>query len=398
MDEKKKLAHRVELNYAACQSAYWIGFSAISGFVAVYLTYRGLSDTEIGLTTAFGSALAIMLQLVLSNVMDRHPELPIKKLIAVLAMVSILAGACTGFLKLPVALMILSFAVCYATGVSNSGYLNAQFVQLNNAGIPARYGIPRAAGSLFYAIAAYVYGALVEKYNPDVLIIGSIVGTLVCIAFVMMMPEPHTGKEAREMMKDRHVTSYREMIMGNRPLVVLLACTLLNGIGNTASYTFIMRVVERVGGSTMEYGISEFVRAAAEVPMLIASAVLLRRFKVKSLLAVAFLCFGLRALVLAVAQDIGVVYLASVMNITCVGISSFAAVMFVNRVVKDTETVRGQSLCALCGSIGSIIGSAYAGAMIDMVGLQAMLLTSASFCVLAFLGMVFLCQPEKATF
>lgn len=396
MENLKRKALRVEWNFAACEGTYWISFCAISGFIAVYLSHRGLTDTQIGLTTSFGSAMAIVLQLILSNVLDKHPELPIRRLISVLFLVGITAVACLNFLPLPIAMMIVAYATCYATGLSNNGFLNAQLVQFNNAGIPARYGWPRGVGSFCYAVSAYVYGKLAEAYTPDILMPCYLVGTAVCIGCVLMMPNPNAGKKAEELRTARRHTSYREMLTGNRTLVVLLVCTLLNGIGNMAGYTFILRVVERLGGGTVEYGISEFIRAGAEVPALFASGLLLKRFKVKSMLSASFFFYGLRLLMLAFAQDISVIYAASAVNMVCVGLSTFSSVMLVNSIVRDSEKVRGQSLCTLCGTVGSIIGSAYAGAMIDQVGLNAMLLTSASFCMISWIGMMLFCKPENS--
>ena len=48
MKELKRLALRVEMNFAACEASYWIGFCAISGFITVYLDHCGLKNTEIG--------------------------------------------------------------------------------------------------------------------------------------------------------------------------------------------------------------------------------------------------------------------------------------------------------------------------------------------------------------
>lgn len=86
-------------------------------------------------------------------------------------------------------------------------------------------------------------------------------GTLVCILCVNLMPDPYAGKDVKALATARGRTTYRQMLQGNPTLLVFLGCILLNGIGNTASYTFIIRVVERLGGGTAEYGLSEFIRA-----------------------------------------------------------------------------------------------------------------------------------------
>lgn len=396
MNQEKKQILRIEVNYAASQGTFWFSFCAIASFIAIYLGYRGLSNTQIGLTTSLGSGMAIVLQLILSNVLDKHPELPIKRLMTVLFLISISAAACLHFLTLPTALMILCFSTAHAMEVSNDSYLNAQLVQFNNAGIPAHYGWPRGIGSLCYSLAAYIFGRLVEAHSPDVLMPFFMVGTAVSMGFVLLMPIPQMSPEKQAARQTQHHTSYREMLTGNRMLVVYLCCTMLNSMGNMAGYTFIMRVVERLNCGMAEYGVSEFIRAAAEVPALFASGLLLARFKPKTMITASFFFYGLRLVLLAIAPSIGVVYAASALNMVCVGLSTFSAVMFVNSIVRDTEKVRGQSLSMLCGSIGAIIGSGYAGFMIDAVGLNAMLLTSTVCCMAASAGMLFLCKPRKA--
>lgn len=398
MTEMDKKVRRIDLNFACCESTFWISFCALSGFIAVYLGYRGMSNTQIGLTTSLASGLAIVLQLILSSFMDAHPEFPIKKLITILFLIGIAAAGCVSFLPLPIAMMIASYSVAYAMGSCNNGYLNAQLVQFNNVGIPAHYGWPRGVGSISYALAAYVYGLLAERYTPDILTPCFMVGVVVCIFFVLLMPNPYAGMDVEKLKSSRIRTSYRQMLSGNPALAFCLLAILLNGIGNNASYIFILRIIEKLGGSTREYGVSEFIRAGMEMPALFASGLLLKRYKVKGLLSTSFFFSAVKTLVTVFAPSIGYVYLASSLNVLVVGLSTFSTVLLVNSIVRDSEKVRGQSLAVLCTSIGAIIGSAYGGWMIDRIGLDAMMLSSCCFSFAACAILAICCKPEKAAF
>lgn len=132
------------------------------------------------------------------------------------------------------------------------------------------------------------------------------------------------------------------------------------------------------------------------MPALFASGLLLKRFKTKGLLATSFFFTGVKALIMALAPSMGFVYLASTLNLLVVGLSTFSSVLLVNSIVRDSEKVRGQSLCMLCSSVGSIIGSAYAGFMIELAGLTAMMLSSLGFCLTACLVLSLCCHPERA--
>jgi len=382
---------RIETNFAACEGTQLASYCALGAFVAVYLSHRNCDDFLIGLTTSLGAAMAIVLQLILSNAMDRHPEFPIKYTISILAAVGAACALCMCWLPMPSWLMIIVFAVCLATGQSNCGYLNAQLMQFNNVGIPARIGWPRGVGSISYAIGAWIYGLL----DPDLLPMCFALGSLICIECVLMMPDPYHGRDLTRLRATGKSGSYAAMFKGNTALIVLLACVALNNAGVTAGLTFTVRVVERVGGGNAEYGVSEFIRAAVELPALVASGFLLKRYKTKALMAASFFFNSVRTLLMAIAPSVISVYLISTINMLCVGLSLFAGVLLVNSIVRENEKVRGQSLLALCSSIGSIIGSAYAGVLIGLTGLNAMLLISSAFCMTACLVLCFCCHPDK---
>ena len=46
---------RLQMKYNCIQFLYWITNCTIFGYVAIFLQYKGLSNTEIGIVTAMGS-------------------------------------------------------------------------------------------------------------------------------------------------------------------------------------------------------------------------------------------------------------------------------------------------------------------------------------------------------
>lgn len=39
-----RLVRRIDFTFAGCESTFWISYCALSGFVAVYLSAKGLSN------------------------------------------------------------------------------------------------------------------------------------------------------------------------------------------------------------------------------------------------------------------------------------------------------------------------------------------------------------------
>lgn len=381
-DTQNKTLLRVEGNYAAVQGSFWISNCSIRTYLAVFLTWRGFSDAEIGYTTSLLYITAIVLQLLISNWSDHHRRTALKKTIAALTIAAMAGGAVLWLLPLPVLLMMLVYVVTTACDSSIDGLNNALMMQYVNGGLPVRYGWPRGIGSIAYAIVAYLLGLLIERFSPDVILpcfLGLAALALFC---VLLMPAPeHVCPAAPDRGPARPVASYRQMLRGNPTLLLLLSACVVSGIGQASIGTFLIRLVERLGGGTAEYGVATFISAGMELPVMLLSGRLLRRFKAKSLLLFSFFCTFVRLVLLGTAPSIGFLYLAMTFSIFCYGIYGFASVIFVNEIVRWDEKVRGQSLLSLCytSGIGGILGNLLSGVMLQRFGVGPLMTVSAAF-------------------
>lgn len=52
---------RLQMKYNCVQFLYWITNCTIFGYIAIFLQYKGLSNTEIGIVTAMGSIMMLIL-------------------------------------------------------------------------------------------------------------------------------------------------------------------------------------------------------------------------------------------------------------------------------------------------------------------------------------------------
>ena len=173
------------------------------------------------------------------------------------------------------------------------------------------------------------------------------------------------------------------MLKTNPTLVLLLAACILSGMGQCASTTFLIRVVEKLGGTSRELGIAMFIQAGVELPMMFASGWLLKRFSAGGLLTLSFFCNGVKLLLLCLAPSLPFLYAVMVFSMFCFGIFGFASVLFVNSIAGVQEKVRAQSLLSLCytGGLGGILGNLLSGALIGVIGLNSLFLLSAGLCL-----------------
>lgn len=385
-----KIEHRIEWNHAGAQSSFWVGLCALTGFTAILLGSKGLNDVQVGYTSSLLSVLTIAFQLIISNFSDQHPSIALRNIIAVLYLLAIASGAVLLTGGIPIALLMIMFALGGAFKGTIVGLFNALVMQYVNTGIPVRIGWPRGVASIVYALCAYTLGRLIEIYSPGILVPIFLAATLISILLILLMPDVTklTERIAPAFQQDREASriSYRQMLSGNTPLLLFLLAGVVLYSGQTTAFLFLVRVVESRGGGAVELGISMFLQAGMEMPIMFMSPWILKRFKPGNTLVFSYFAYAFKTFLLMISQSMPVVYLAMSFNIFSFGLYCITSVYFVNDLVRAGERVRAQGLVALCGAAGSIIGSVFAGYVLDTHGIQALLTIN----VLVTLGSAFI--------
>lgn len=371
-----KIEHRIEVNYAGAQSSFWIGLCALTGFTAVLLGSRGLGDVQVGYTSSLLSVLTIVFQLIISNFSDQRPHIALRKIIAVLYLLAMASGAVLLSGGIPIALLMIMFAMGGAFKGTIIGLFNALVMQYVNAGIPVRIGWPRGTASVVYAVCAYVLGRLIEIYSPDILVPVFLCATVVSIILVLIMPDVSTltdrSTPAFQQDRDAARISYRQMLSGNTPLLLFLLAGVVLYSGQTTAFLFLVRVVESRGGGAAELGLSMFIQAGVEMPIMFLSPWILKRFKPGNTLVFAYFAYAIKTFLLLISRSMSVVYISMSFNIFSFGLYCISSVYFVNGLVRPGERVRAQGLVALCGAAGGIIGSVFAGQVLEDYGIQTL--------------------------
>jgi PPP family 3-phenylpropionic acid transporter len=372
---------RVEAKYAVVQGSYWSSYCALVGFVAVYLSFKGLTNTQIGFTSSLYSIISILIQFFISNFADSNTHILLKKIISAVYIVAVIGCAILWLIPVPIAITILVYSIATASQVSITGLISALLMQLSNVGLPVNYGWPRGIGSICYAISAYILGIMIENYSPGILMPVSIALAIIAIISISIMPDPNKIKQEYQLQSTEkkvteHPTSYWEMIRSNPTLRLFLYASVLLLLGLSTQSVFLIRIIEGVGGSTKELGISMFIQSGVELPVMLASGWILKKFRTYDILVFSFFCYFIKSLALSIAPSVGIIYGIMVFSLFCMGLYGFASVLLVNNIVKASEIVRAQTIVILCMGIGGILGSSMAGSMIDSMGLKFLLTIS----------------------
>lgn len=392
--EKAVSPFRIEINYAGVQGSFWLSNLAYSGFTAVFLTACSFTDAQIGFTSSLMAILSITFQLLFSSFSDQHQRIPLKHIMTAVMLLAMLSGLSLHFLPLSISLIMVVYAIGGGFQSTNVGLLNAQIMQYANAGIPVNYGWPRGIGSIIYAAGAYLLGLMLEKYSARILMPIFLSMLALCILIVQMMPSLQSLQARRSSInvqeKYSSRTTYRQMLSGNKPLILFLIASVILYFGQAPVMLFLVRVVQGVGGKEKELGITMLLQSGVEMPAMFLIPLLLKRFKARHLLMVSFIIYTVKMLLLSLAATLTVVYLSMAMSVACYGLYGVASAVFVNQLVRDGEKVRAQGLVILTSNLGGILGNITGGMLIEHLGLVPLL--HFGWIMVAFsAGIMFLC-------
>ena len=374
---KKKTAP-VTLHYMMLTGGFWMAFCIVTSYAAVYLQAAGYSNSELGLIMASGSLGGAVLSPALGAWIDR------KRTVRHATVIYILLAVQTILLIL---LRVnprrnLPGAVCYALYMAFLLPVNAVnldlCVRLEHAGAPLDFGFARSMGSFSFVIISAVLGSLVEKLTYLVLPFAGLV-----IIVLQFLGTRLTDADLREAEKTAEAageenagssSSLPAFFRENRPFCVMLIATVLIFIAHNAEGNFLINVVRNLGGDTKIMGYLAAFIAIIEVPVMLFSDRLPRRFSCSQYIRLALALFVLKVLSCALAPNIPLLFASRLLQAPSYALYTILIVPFADAAVPHKDSAKAQSLAFSMTTVGSVIASLAGGRLFDICSVRATML------------------------
>lgn len=361
-------AKRLNLQYIALQAGFWAMFAAICAYQASLLQTRGFTNSQIGVLIAVRCLAGIFFQPLLGGWADRHPQVPLKRIVnlslAFSLAVSLFFTALPGMGFAPTALV---FVILGGFEISAYPLMDAMAVQFIRAGVPIRYSLGRGVGSLAYAVACVFLGFQAGRFGVESTLLTHAVLMVVEMALVGVFPAcpvPPSPAGAGAI----HPHSTREILTSNPRFSLMLLAILLGLTGVLPLSNFLINVLQAKGGGEEQLGLALFLMASAELPGSIVFAKLRRRGVGSDRLLLLSLVFSaLKGLALLLAPSVGFILLAQPLQMLGYGMFTPASVYFVSESVPEADQVKGQTLMMVASNgLGGVLGSLLAGRTLDL--------------------------------
>lgn len=344
-------------------------FCPSAGFIAFYLQGNGFGNSMIGVITAVFCLVAVILQPMAGNLCDRIKILTWKRMIILLGLPYVLICIMMFIVKERWLIAVL-FGSMYIIASIYLPMINTALFAYEREGIKLNFGVARGMGSAMYAIMALLIGNMALRFGTKIIPASGLIIMVLLLCVVSTMPPTKKSVFESEEYRQTNIISF---IRKYPYFSVMLLAVLFIFFSHNIIGTYLLQIVQYLGGNSSNLGTAMFIQAVVEIPVLFTFSFIMSKIKVGNLMILACAGYILRAVLYFVSINIGMIYITQLSQICSFAIIAAASVYFTGTSVREEDHATGQAFMTGMMSAGTVLGSLFGGAILDYVGMRALL-------------------------
>ena len=378
----------LNIKYGCIHGTYWMYFGISASFASAFLLAKGYSNAEIGLILAVGNILAVFLQPLIADLADRSKKLSLIGVTQLSGMLLMVLTLLLFILQRKSAALWVVYVLIMAWMTTLQPLFNSLAFKLEETGVHINFGACRSVGSFAYAVICACLGTLVEAKGVNVLpVSGEIVLTMLLLSLFITKKQfdkmiSEGGPAQAEVLPADGAAEKDESIdlilFARRNKLFLVLNLAVAGVffSNSVLNSFMLQIVEGVGGTSEDMGRILSVMAFLEIPALLFFDKIEGRFSCQTILKFAAICFTVKIFLIYIARSVTMIYIAHIFQTFSFGLFLPAMVSFINQVMAKGEAVKGQAVYTVTTTVSAVLASVLGGIMLDASGPSFMLLVS----------------------
>lgn len=372
----------MNLGYGSVHGFYWMSYGAICSFASVFLLARGYSNTDIGIMTAVSNVAAVFLQPLMADIADRSKRFSLVSVssIATVALMVLCVG--TFVLQQKSAALTVIFVLLMGGNISLQPLFNSLCYKLQECGISINFGVGRSIGSLAYSILVMFLGTLAEEKGLFVLPLTAEITMALTLASLALVTWQF--RKAKAMQTGDSESGAAEILQGdaegeedinlvqfvkrNKIFMVLMLGVLGIYFSNGVLNTFMLQVIQPLGGDSEDMGRIFSVMAFLEIPTMLFFEQINRKFSCQTLMKVAGIGYVAKTALIWRASSVHMVLAAQFIQPFAFALLLPAIVKLIGISMSKGEAVKGQALFTTVTTIAYIVCSLVGGVILDLWG------------------------------
>ena len=371
--------------YGAIFGSYWVIYAVVSSFASVFMLAKGYTNSQIGVTLAAANVLAVVLQPLLADFVDRSKRFDIMGTTGFLTacMMVFTVGMFTfkgGSLGLCVVFVLL---IAFHTVLQP--LFNSLAFRLEEAGVAINFGIARSVGSLAYSIFVAIFGTIVDHLGINVMPVASELACLMLIASLVFTAhyfrkgkaQNERGREAvygttlnedAKASDDDEDINLIQFIKRNKMFFIMNLGVLGLFFSNAVLNNYMAQITTGVGGTTEDMGRILGVMAFLEIPTMVFFKQLKNRLSCQLLLKAAAIGFTVKIAICWLANSVVMLFIGQLFQPVSFALFLPGMVYFSDEMMSRGEAVKGQALFTTMITITTIFAALFGGMILDASG------------------------------
>ena len=365
---------KLNIDHIFIQIIYFMTAALTYAFGTYTMLSRGVSSSTIGLLIAFGDLLAITLQAIISNILDKANKFNTVQMTIIISITLLIVSIINYFINEPCTILYINYIIYQAS----VGILMTLFNQLSssfvNAGFNINFGIARAFGSLSFAITCFIYGYISEAFGYKTITL-SLILFQILILIVLLITNKHFDVEEKQRAKLANIP-FKEFIRNHKPFIATCVGYALIMCGYNATENFMLPIMEDVGGTNLDASIISGLKAIFEIPIIYNFSKIEKIIKPKLIFFIAGISFTIKAAVTYFAKSTLPIYIVQAFQSTSFSLLLPATISYIDRIMSQKELSRGHSMQSILQTIAGMAFNSIAGNIIDNTGVKMFCLVS----------------------
>lgn len=362
------MKNKFSIDYILVQGIYYLLCCLIFVFAAFTLLERGLSSSMIGITFSLGQLLNIVIQYLVSEYLDRNNNISVFEASLWTAFVLIILCMFNVVLKVSSIYLVIINILIMGFNESLTPLTNSFAAIYQKAGYIVHFGVARATGSLSFALGSFIYGLLTKSFSYQVITYSMIASNFILLIFLFFANKHYKQipiKITKE--KEKSVISTKELLSKHKLFIVLcLGYGLLMGASG-ATENFTLQIISRVGGTSVDNGLIQGLKALVEVPIIFNFHRIEKKLSIKKIYWIAGISYIFKSGAW-LSNSLFVIYLSQFLQMISFSLLLPVTVSYISIIMSQQETSRGYAVQTIISSIISMALNAIAGVVIDNFG------------------------------
>ena len=253
-------------------------------------------------------------------------------------------------------------------------------VRLERAKAPLNFGLARSMGSFSYVIISTILGVVTVRWGYLTLPFAGL--GVVALQFIGNRLIDRDLREAEAAMPDSETvvqmqsSSLVTFVKENRMFCLMLFGTIILFISHNMDGNFLINEIRNLGGDTAIMGLVASFTAITEIPVMMFSSKLSKKWETVHYIRLALVFFTLKILAYALVPSIPLFFASRLLQAPSYALYTVLIVRYADSVVDRKDSAKAQSLAFSMTTIGSVLASLIGGAMFDTVGVRPTMLTA----------------------